>query len=310
MVKPRVLFVDDEPRIVRLLEMLFRHDYEIFTATSGAEALVIVENERPHVIVSDQRMPKMTGIELLSRVREQSPNTVRILLTGYSDLVAIIGAVNEGEVYRFLNKPWDDDALAQAISEAAEIAVAAESGGFDETWTEDSETFALSKAARTLAIDGVGKDGHELLEIFTEDDHVLSARSLAEAEAQLAHHNVGVIVAEYESTSEEAMALCALVRENYPHTTVVLLAYATDSEMIVRLINEGQIYRFAMCPVAPNVFRLAMAAAMKEHHRRLARAHHAKILRKENVPEALTETADGNLAQGIKKSLGRFTKVW
>jgi response regulator RpfG family c-di-GMP phosphodiesterase len=310
MSKPRILFVDDEPRIVRLLEMLFRQDYEVFTATSGAEALLIVESKRPHVIVSDQRMPKMTGIELLFKVRHQNPNIVRILLTGYSDLVAIIGAVNEGEVYRFLNKPWDDNELAQTIREAAEIAIAAEDGGFDETWLEESGSSALANAAKTLAIDGVGKERHELLEIFTEDDNVLTARSLPEAEAKLATNNVGVIVAEYESTSEEAMALCALVRERYPHTAVVLLAYATDSEMIVRLINEGRIYRFAMCPVAPNVFRLAMAAAMKEHHRRLARAHHAKILQKDDVAEIATDAADGNLAQGIKKSLGRFTKVW
>src|SRR5688572_28960879 len=98
--KANILFVDDEERIVKLLNMMFRSKYNVFTATSGKEAIEICKTNRIDVIVSDQRMPEMTGIQLLAEIRQMSPNTVRLLLTGYSDLVAIIGAVNEGEVYR------------------------------------------------------------------------------------------------------------------------------------------------------------------------------------------------------------------
>src|SRR6218665_3121556 len=105
--KSRLLFVDDEERIVNLLRMMFRADYEVHTATSGAAALEIIAAHPIDVIVSDQRMPGMLGIELLNEVRLRSPATMRILLTGYSDLSAIVGSVNDGEVFRFINKPWD-----------------------------------------------------------------------------------------------------------------------------------------------------------------------------------------------------------
>ena len=104
--KAKLLFVDDEERIVNLLRMIFRSEYEVFIATSGQDALEIIGKHSIDVIVSDQRMPHMLGIELLDEVRKRSPGTMRILLTGYSDLAAIVGSVNQGEVFRFISKPW------------------------------------------------------------------------------------------------------------------------------------------------------------------------------------------------------------
>ena len=103
--KPTVLFVDDEAQIVNLLKIMFRADYEVYSATSGAAALDIIQSRKVDVIVSDQRMPGMTGTELLSKVRRLSPGTMRILLTGYSDLAAMVGSINEGEIFRFISKP-------------------------------------------------------------------------------------------------------------------------------------------------------------------------------------------------------------
>ena len=80
----------------------------MFTAENGALALEFVKRFGIHVVVSDQRMPSMTGVELLRQVKELSPNSVRMLLTGYSDLAAIVGSINEGEVFRFVKKPWDN----------------------------------------------------------------------------------------------------------------------------------------------------------------------------------------------------------
>src|SRR4051794_29265386 len=107
--KPRVLFVDDEPRILSTMRMLFKANYELFFADSGAKALELLKTQVVDVIVSDQRMPGMTGIELLRQARELNPNAMRILLTGYSDLNAIIGSVNDGEIFRFVNKPWNNE---------------------------------------------------------------------------------------------------------------------------------------------------------------------------------------------------------
>ena len=101
-----ILFVDDEIRVVNLLRISFRDKYKVLIATSGRDALEIMRTTPVDVLVSDQRMPEMLGIELLEKARQSHPGTIRILLTGYSDLSAIVGSVNDGEVFRFINKPW------------------------------------------------------------------------------------------------------------------------------------------------------------------------------------------------------------
>lgn len=120
--KPRLLFVDDEKRVLNSMRAMFRRDYELFLTTRGDEALKIIAEQPIDVLVADQRMPIMTGVEVLSAARKCSPGTVRILLTGYSDLDAIEGAMNDGEVFRFLNKPCAATELRGTISEAAQIA--------------------------------------------------------------------------------------------------------------------------------------------------------------------------------------------
>lgn len=117
--KPSVLLVDDEPNILSALRRVLRRDgYEIFTAQSGEEALELLANHPVMVILSDQRMPNMTGTEFLSRVKIMHPRTVRIILSGYSDLNSITEAINKGEIYKFRTKPWDDDELRNDVREA------------------------------------------------------------------------------------------------------------------------------------------------------------------------------------------------
>ncbi|TLY50310.1 MAG: response regulator [Gammaproteobacteria bacterium] len=113
-----VLFVDDEERILRSLRMLFRGRYEVLTTTSGHEALKMLRERRVHVVVSDQRMPLMLGVDLLRQVREISPVTMRLLLTGYSDLSAIVASVNESEIFRFIEKPWQAPYLLDVVEQA------------------------------------------------------------------------------------------------------------------------------------------------------------------------------------------------
>ena len=124
--KATLLFVDDEERVLRSLEVLFKNRFRVLTTTDGSEAVAMVRRERVHVIVSDQRMPIMTGVEVLRRVREASPNTMRLLLTGYSDLEAIVNSVNEGEIFRYLSKPWSAKEILVTVTQAAEIALSLE----------------------------------------------------------------------------------------------------------------------------------------------------------------------------------------
>ena len=119
--RPTILFVDDEENILSALVRLFRkEDYEIITATSGMDALKIMEEKDISVVVSDNRMPGMTGIDLLAKAKEISPDAMRIMLTGYSDLEAAIAAINKGEVYRFITKPWNDEELKLTVMQSLE----------------------------------------------------------------------------------------------------------------------------------------------------------------------------------------------
>lgn len=117
----RVLFVDDEKPILNAMRRLFRREpYEMEFAPDAETALKVVEDFHPAVVVSDQRMPGMSGIDLLSRVKEFEPDTVRIVLTGYTDLRVAEDAINRGEVYRFITKPWNDDDLRSAVASGVE----------------------------------------------------------------------------------------------------------------------------------------------------------------------------------------------
>lgn len=117
--KLKVLFIDDELNILKSLERLFRKDdFEMMTTDDPEEIFRIVSTEEIALVVSDQRMPKLEGIEVLKRVKEISPNTFTIILTGYADIHAVIGAVNKGNVFRFLTKPWEEDELRAALYSA------------------------------------------------------------------------------------------------------------------------------------------------------------------------------------------------
>jgi DNA-binding NtrC family response regulator len=120
--KPRLLFVDDEQRVLNSMRIMFRRQFDLYLASHGAEALSIVKDNDIDVIVADHRMPQMTGVEVLTKVRSMSPRTVRILLTGYADLDAVEGSINEGEVFRFLTKPCAPDQLRETVSLAAKLA--------------------------------------------------------------------------------------------------------------------------------------------------------------------------------------------
>ena len=116
-----LLFVDDEPNILTALQRLFRPaGYRIFTAPGGAEGLALLEREQVDLIVSDMRMPQMDGAQFLEQAAKRWPQTVRILLTGYADLSSAVAAVNKGNIYRYLSKPWEDNDIKITVQLALE----------------------------------------------------------------------------------------------------------------------------------------------------------------------------------------------
>lgn len=118
---PVILCVDDEPNILSALKRLFRGaGLQVRTAVGGAAGLALLELEPVDLVISDMRMPEMDGAEFLQQVRQRWPDTMRLLLTGYSDVSSIIGAINRGEIYRYISKPWDDNDMVLIVRQALE----------------------------------------------------------------------------------------------------------------------------------------------------------------------------------------------
>jgi response regulator RpfG family c-di-GMP phosphodiesterase len=117
--KHTLLVVDDEPYVGDSVHDLLRRQYRVLTAKSAAEGCEIMRREEVHIIMTDQRMPHSTGVELLKNVRLKHPHAVRMLFTGYADVEAIIAAINQGHIYKFLRKPWQPEELEEAVREAA-----------------------------------------------------------------------------------------------------------------------------------------------------------------------------------------------
>ena len=114
-----LLFVDDEANILSALKRLFRpFGYRIFTAEGGAQGLEIMEREAIDLVVSDMRMPEMNGAQFLEKVRAKWPESVRILLTGYAEIGSTIDAINKGQIYRYVSKPWEDNDITLIVKHA------------------------------------------------------------------------------------------------------------------------------------------------------------------------------------------------
>lgn len=117
----RILLVDDEPNVLKALQRVFRQEnYDVVIASSAQEALALLRKSPFHLMISDYMMPRMTGAELLKQVKEMKPETIRIMLTGHADTGAVMGAINEGAVYKFILKPWNDDDLRVTVALALE----------------------------------------------------------------------------------------------------------------------------------------------------------------------------------------------
>ncbi|MCK4605752.1 MAG: response regulator [candidate division Zixibacteria bacterium] len=116
-----LLIVDDEPNVLRSLKrLLFETDCKILTAQSGSDGLEMFEKHNIQLVISDFRMPEMDGVEFLAQVKAKHPDTIRIILSGYADVAAIVAAINEGEIYKFVAKPWNDHDLLTTIMRAFE----------------------------------------------------------------------------------------------------------------------------------------------------------------------------------------------
>lgn len=283
--RPTVLLVDDEERILRSLAMLFRLQYEVRATTDAHEALRIVENERVHVIVSDQKMPIMRGADLLRQVKDKSPHTMRLLLTGYSELDAVVDSVNEGEIFRFLNKPWDANEIRATVAQAAQIARASfdappaplleappQSAPSSQQLFTGTGSFVVPMASeRILVLDDDAEVPRVVQELVGPSQPVLWARSLDEAFALLEREPVGVVVSELEVAGERLTGVLKALKAQHPEVVSIVLTPFQDIGTLVGLINEGQVFRLLPKPIRKGPLAMNLASALK-HHRALKAA--------------------------------------
>jgi response regulator RpfG family c-di-GMP phosphodiesterase len=116
-----VLYIDDEPHNLTAFKAAFRRDYNIFLAESAEEGRRVLEENEIHVILSDQRMPVITGIEFFESILETHSDPIRILITGYTDINAVVDAINRGQVYKYLTKPWNENDIRIFVDRAYEV---------------------------------------------------------------------------------------------------------------------------------------------------------------------------------------------
>jgi response regulator RpfG family c-di-GMP phosphodiesterase len=119
--KINILYVDDEENNLISFKATFRIKYNVYTAISGEEAIKILDSKPVEIIITDQRMPNMTGVEFLEEIIKKHPEPKRILLTGYADINAVIDAVNKGKIFHYLSKPWNEEELDMTINRAYDL---------------------------------------------------------------------------------------------------------------------------------------------------------------------------------------------
>jgi serine/threonine-protein kinase len=258
--KGKILCVDDEPNILRSLQWLLQKEFEVHTAISGQDGLALIAQHDFDAVVSDQRMPGMMGSEFLREVRLRSPRTMRMLLTGYSDLPAILRSVNEGEVFRFIHKPWKFNELMQVVGEAVQIAQATE-----------PETVGAAPVEAESEDDGgdsilvVDDDPDNVERMLQEAGHqsvnVRCVTNIADAVSIFDTEDVGIILSDTKVDSVDTTRMLKVIKEKHPEIVTVVYTANSDADEVINLINQGQIFRFILKPVKPTTLMLAMTAA-------------------------------------------------
>lgn len=262
--KPTILFVDDEPKILSTLKRMFARNADVMIANEGPMALEILQRNKIDVVVCDQRMPGMSGIDVLRAAREISPNTIRIVLTGYADLEAAIDAVNQGEVYRYINKPWSNEELLVTVLEATKKAASLPDQEPEDTRLEEGLRL---KDCGVLILDKDRDLVNSILFGMGDDASIYTCDTPDNAFQVLKAQDIGVLIADSDIGGQEVTSTIFNIKAEYPDLVVIIVTYRADIIHIVELINKGQIFRFIPKPTTFNVLEPNIKAAVAAYFR-------------------------------------------
>ncbi len=313
--KKNVLFVDDEEAIVNSLKLLFRRQkkFNVFITTDQHEALNIVDTHNIHVVVSDMRMPGMNGAELLLHVKEKSPNTIRILLTGYSEMENIIKSINTGEVYRFLEKPWSNRNLKEKVSEAVDISAS--------LWENEK-----SLANEEIQVDSTPINEVEGSLLFIGDEQstilgqiksyfknvtVYDANTLQKAVTLIAKNDdILTVVVQTTTYYHNIVLLLKVLKGEFPLLVSIVIANDSDSKLAIGLVNEAQVFRYLTEPIKAenvykNVYQALKYSATLRSSPILATQHNVEKISDEEKSKIMS-IIDGSFLVNIGKRFSSF----
>ena len=258
--KPRILLVDDEERILRTLTMLLRMQYQVFSTTDGHEALKILQQEKINVLISDQRMPTMIGTELLEKAKNLSPNTVRILLTGYADVEAAMDSVNDGEIFRYINKPWGPKELRDTVADAVNIAAKLEK--------VNVPSFPVPVPAKGLTCLVLDEDVavfEAVKELLGAQHNVLWRTTIASALTVLATQPVAVLVTELQLADGDASIMIKTLKREYPDLLTIINTCFKDTQRVASLINQAQVFRYLPKPLRKGLLAKSLESTLARY---------------------------------------------
>jgi DNA-binding NtrC family response regulator len=269
--KPKILLVDDEERILRSLSMLLRTQYQIFATSDGHEALKILRQENIHVVISDQRMPVMSGTELLRQARDIAPDTIRILLTGYSDADAALDALNDGEIFRYINKPWGPKELRETIAQAAHIA-----GKLEKLLPEpllnaiplfnDEPEIIANKRLSCLVLDRDEDTYVVVKEILGASHDVYWSQDVGSALNILTSKSIAIMVTELSLGDIDLSSMIKTLKQEHPELLTIVLTNFKDTSRLIELINQAQVFRYLPKPIRRGLLGRNIESSIARHY--------------------------------------------
>jgi DNA-binding NtrC family response regulator len=271
MTESHILLVDDEPMILSSLSRLLEDDYVVHTASSGMQALDLIRLEAIKVVISDQRMPGMLGHEVLRQIKVLSPNTIRMLLTGYSDLDAIISSVNAGEIFRYINKPWKADNLVNLVKLGIQIYDRITTLQAKETVKSPVQPAAKPLAAneklgKVLYVESNVNEVAAFLQKFGTRFEVSGAHTIDEAFQALAKQQVSVVISNVTFSDVDGVSFLNTIRQEYPHIVSVILTEIKDAMLAVRAINELNVFKYLVKPMPDEQIQKILEEAVEKNN--------------------------------------------
>lgn len=297
--RPKIAFIDDEVRILRSMKLIFRRSHDVFVTTDPNQYINYIKKNHVHVAVCDQRMPERLGVDILREVKDISPATMRILLTGYADLNAIIGSINEGEIYRYLTKPCKAEELQDVVGRATQVALS-----YKEEDNLDTPEVTAEKQT-LLVIDENNESITKIREQFGNVYHLLHATSLEEAYNYLSNHDIGVCVTDIHINGENIAPIIYTLKQNAPHLVVLVQTQFQDAGMLIDLINKGQIYRCLPKPMRASLLEISINRAFR-HHNKLKST--PELTQRHEVEDSSNADKDSNVTKRVRGFISKLRR--